>query len=240
MKYLLDNELAPLTFCWAFLKADRETVVAAVKQWREGYGRKLVITSARGSLRELLGNLNPLTTPRNRELFVTVNSSWTAFFDNDIGGGDVDTPTSYLTEKMNIHGVSLTCVPNTIRQTGKTANGVFGGVMMSVFLPGMNGGYNGTNRLRTVSTMNDGGRWCFEANGAVQPWERPECYNAKRKPDRFPPELLEEYCRHFGLDIFNPEFYGREATLITCDEPIFRSQGLNQWQAENGFGIEKG
>ena len=235
MKYLLNNELAPLTFCWAFLNADRETVVAAVKQWREGYGRKLVLTSARGSLKELLAHLNPLTVPRNRELFVTINSSWTAYFDNAIDAGDVAAPTSYLTEKMKIQGVSLTCAPNTYRQTKQAASGVFGGVMMQVYLPEANGGYNGTNSLRTISAINDGGRWCFGDYGAVQAWERPECYNAKRKPDRFPPELLEEYCRHFGLDIFNPEFYGKEATLITCDEPICGSQEINKWQKENGF-----
>ncbi len=232
MKYLLDNQLAPLTFSWAFLEAPLDVVVASVKQWREGYGRRLAISSHKGEVARLLLHLAPLANTRNRELFIGTNSGWTAYFDNDRNGGDVFTPASYLPKAFGMRGVAVSAAPNTMKSNRKDARGIYGGVRMSVYAT-RDIKYH--NCLRSIAALNDGGKWVFHADGEVQSWEEPGRYQAKRIADRFTPELLETYCRHFGLNIFEPAFYGPDAVLIASDEPVSMIQTLEERQREMGL-----
>jgi len=70
------------------------------------------------------------------------------------------------------------------------------------------------NYVRSIHVAHDGSRWDFGTSGTPQPFERPEAYTARRVRDRFTSEMLEEYCKALGIDVFNPEFYGPNAVLV--------------------------
>jgi hypothetical protein len=58
-------------------------------------------------------------------------------------------------------------------------------------------------------------RYHFEQFGAVQPWEEPEHYAARRRRDRLTPEMIERYCRALGIDdVFNPDYYSGPSVFI--------------------------
>jgi hypothetical protein len=54
---------------------------------------------------------------------------------------------------------------------------------------------------RTIAAANDGGRWVFEQTGEPYGFEHTEYYAARRKADRFPPDLLHEYLRELGVPL---------------------------------------
>jgi hypothetical protein len=62
--------------------------------------------------------------------------------------------------------------------------------------------------------MNDVDGWEFAAEGEVQPYEQTENYRKRRITDRFTAEMLESYCGALGLDLFNPDFYGKESLVV--------------------------
>ncbi len=76
------------------------------------------------------------------------------------------------------------------------------------------------NIERSVSVINDVGGWEFNSVGSVQGFEHVERYSARRIADRFTPEMLEEYGRALGLELFDEAFYGG-AGLITHAAPWF-------------------
>ena len=76
------------------------------------------------------------------------------------------------------------------------------------------------NIERSVSVINDVGGWEFNSVGSVQGFEQVERYSARRIADRFTPEMLEEYGRALGLELFDEAFYGG-AGLITHAAPWF-------------------
>jgi hypothetical protein len=76
------------------------------------------------------------------------------------------------------------------------------------------------NFERTVSVSFDGGRWRFDANGAVQPFEEVERYDRRRISDRLTPAMLENYCRSLGIDFAGEDFWGDRGCLIATTEPV--------------------
>ena len=62
-------------------------------------------------------------------------------------------------------------------------------------------------------------RWEFSANGEPLPFEETEQYQAKRIKDRLTFEMVERYCRHLGIELFDPEFYAGDAYIIHSYSP---------------------
>ena len=56
--------------------------------------------------------------------------------------------------------------------------------------------------------------------GEVQPFEQIDRYAARRVADRVTAELLEAYCRAFGIHLFDVDFYGG-ADVVTHARPWF-------------------
>lgn len=203
MKLLLNNELAPITFCWGFLQAPLETITESLTQWRLSLGKKMTCTSINDVLSKALLNLEPLSAPPHRELLFSTQSTWTAYFNNPIIGGDPFSSISYLAENMNCWGITIKCAPNM--------GNSYGAVGFTLFAPEKR---EWLNEERSILAMNDGGRWKFFTRGKELEFEQTEQYKQKRIADRFTSEMLEEYCAHFDIDLFNPEFYGTEGRLI--------------------------
>lgn len=73
------------------------------------------------------------------------------------------------------------------------------------------------NSERAVWLANDGGKWKFGTSGDVQSFEQTERYNEQRLIDRFTCGMLEDYCKAFGINLFEESFYGPECVLLTLD-----------------------
>ena len=80
-----------------------------------------------------------------------------------------------------------------------------------------------------VATYQDS-RWEFETWGERFPFEEIERYTAKRIKDRLTPDMISRYCSHFGIDLFNPDFYTGEACIL---ETYIHPDAERFWQYPN-------
>lgn len=208
MQLLLDDALAPVTSEIGFLEAQRDDVVEAFSRWMtdvlRARGIKLQERKIRAPLKETLLALEPLTSVEAlRYLFVPTRSKWVAYFDNGWRGTDAFGVISYLSELLGVRGVRVTAVENTIRTLDKETLGNYGALTLEVY--GSEG--DGLGITRSISLMNDGGRWAFELSGTPFPFEDLEKYKSKKLTERFSFEDLVSYTSHLGLQPFQEEFY---------------------------------
>lgn len=52
---------------------------------------------------------------------------------------------------------------------------------------------SGGHEVRGLACYNDGGRWVWHQQGEALPFEKLELYSKKRKKDRLPPDIVQEY-----------------------------------------------
>lgn len=211
MKALLDGRFAPLTLSWGFLRRPLRDVEEQLIRWRASHNRQLEALHLEGVLETALSALEPLTVPRTRELLVSTESEWTAYFDNGANGGDPVAAVAPLSRFLSCEGLAVSCRPHTMRGGDREERGLYGAVQFQLFAPE---NCEFLNYQRTIAATNDGGKWVFVARGEVQPFERLDRYHAKRIVDRFTAETLEEYCRALGIDLFRESFYGPSYRLL--------------------------
>ena len=140
-----------------------------------------------------------------------------ACFDNGAKGGNPSTIVGYLAEKLRCRGMACSSIPNTLTGADTAKPGTWGGVKFTLFAPERR---ELLNIERTISVNNDVGGWEFNTMGSAQGFEQIERYSARRIAERFTPEMLEEYGRALGLELFDDAFYGG-AGLITHAAPWF-------------------
>lgn len=111
----------------------------------------------------------------------------------------------HLSRSMGVQGVVVVCVAEgAVRGQAARQLQLFG-PLPTDFL----------NYVRTISVVQDGSRWRFDAHGVVQDFEEVEAYAARRVEDRLTPEMLQRYCRALGLEPFAPDFYAGPSRLVT-------------------------
>ena len=213
MRLLLGGRLAPITSTIGFLEASLDDAVGAFVDWERSVHEPLGISITRrvvaGGLEEVLSSLLPLTSVvRRRYLFVPTDSPWVAFFDNGHKGTDAFSVISYLAQSLGCRGMRVTAVPDTIEGEFKGARGEYGGVVWEVYGPRQTGFLN---YVRSISAINDGGKWSFSQNGTPFPFEDASRYSARSVKDRFTFELLEGYLSELGLSPFDEKFYMPDA-----------------------------
>ena len=199
---LLDGRYAPITDSMGFLEADFAAVVAADRRWREAHG-SYHGRPVQGPLPALLDSLLPLTGPLLRRLWVQTTGSWTAYFDNYVGGSDTFGPISYLSEKLECRGLAINCRVGTSRRGAATGFTLYGPEPTDWL-----------NVIRSVSAVEDMGRWKWTETGRLQGFEQPERYRERRVRDRLTPEMLAAYTANSGLLPFDDSFYGKRGQLI--------------------------
>ena len=217
MKTLLDEQLAPITFSWGFFELPLESVMNGLVTWRRGIYKDVATAPVQALLREALRMLEPLSSLPRRELLIATKSPWTAYFDNSLSGGDPFGPASYLAKTLGCRSLALTMVRNTVLNEGDEKPGMYGMVQLELFGPAET---EWLNYERAITAGNDGGKWVFRSSGTPLPFEKLETYRARRIQDRFTSEILEEYCAHLGLDIFNEDFYGPDGALVLVKDPL--------------------
>lgn len=203
---LLAGECSPTTDEVGFIElpvGDASGLV--IKRWKAEM--PIRVTHHTGALRSLLDKLLPLTSHQHvRNLFVQTTSRWTAYFSNGWRGTDSFAMISTLAEGR------CTGIKAAVDQ-----HPYAGGVIWDVYGPKPT---DWLNCVRSISaTQESPHRWEFRQSGEPFVFEEVGRYSARRIRDRFPPELLLEYLRHFDIDLFNAYFYCGPAVLIEIKTP---------------------
>ena len=210
MKYLLDNTLAPLTFEWGFIEAPLDAVSTAYRRWQRKILHRVRVTQFDLPLAHALKQLDPLDRGAQRVLFISTRSGWTACFDNGVRGGNPATFVGELAQQLKCRGVAVGCIPNTLSRGDAARPGTWGALKFMLFAAEKR---DFLNVERGVSIINDVGGWEFNSIGAVQVFEHVERYAARRIAERLTSEMIEDYCRALGLDLFEENFYGGPGVL---------------------------
>lgn len=201
---MITNLAPPVTFSVGFADSDVATCVSCYLAWR----RRLQLTGFRNKQRALVGDLKdslqrllPLSTPYNRYLFVATDSNWTAVFSNDKNGSGCPEHISRLAVELGSITIHAGHIPHTLSRDEKT--GYNGGTYI-----GINGPRDSAagSLVRSVSAIYESG-WGFDEWGKRLPFEQPDKYALRRKKDRFTPEMLDVYLRHYGIRLFDESFY---------------------------------
>jgi hypothetical protein len=212
VKLLLDERYAPITSEVGFFEADLERTVEEFLGWytslANGWGETLTRREVAGDLPSTLDTLPPLTGGDIRRfLFVPTASRWTALFNNLRTGTDVTGPLAVVGFRLGCRTLRVCAVPDSLgtkSEKQKDRRGRYGASIFELGAPAAN---NQNKTIRSICAMNDGGRWSFDIFGTPLPFEELEAYQARRKPERFPLELLDKYCRALGIRPFDEDFY---------------------------------
>lgn len=229
---LLDDECYPTTAEIGFIELHvAEAARIYPKLWKPEV--RVRATSQRGSLKDALYKLLPLTSvERRRRVFVQTASRWTAYFDNGWRGTDAYATMSSMAEHRCL-GMRVVADPPA-----------WGGVRRALDCPATiwdvygPEGAAGVNWVRSIAAIDEGGgQWTFNQGGEAFPFEDVTRYSARRIRDRFPVELLLEYLTHFDIDLFNADFYRGPAIMLeltspkhpqTTEYPTFEAARKNQ------------
>jgi hypothetical protein len=212
MKALLNNEFAPVTFSWGFVKAPFPVYSEAFVSWWKKLAIEFEITTLTEDLRNAFRTLEPLQSPQNRYLILETKSPWTAVFSNGLRTGDVAGAVGHLCKILDTFGLEVTCIPDRSRlERERKALRIYGAVAFTLSGPKET---DWLNRVRHVSAMNDGGKWVFDAEGEEQLYEQLNKYAERKIADRFRPEMLESYCSALQINLFDSNFYGPKGLLV--------------------------
>jgi len=217
MMTLLCDELAPVTFKIGFLQAPFETVCRAFLEWKGRHLGRIESKRVSQPFREVLAELEPLTTVPRRWLLLPTSGDWTAYFDNSATGPDPTASVGYLSSELKCRGVVAVCIPHTLDEECGRKLGVYGAVQFELFSPDKT---EFLNYDRTVSVAYDSGKWRFDANGKIQSFEENARYQSRRIRDRFTRGMLIRYCKSLGIVVDSPEFYRSPSLLISSGDPI--------------------
>lgn len=226
---LLGGEMAPITSEIGFLEAGCEEASRAFIEWQTPLQRDRGVTlkaeRVRGTLREVLLRLQPLTSVERRKfLFVPTVGGWTAYFDNGWRGADASSTISTLALQLGCRGLRAVSAPDTIQGTGREAKGRYGAVIFELYGP------NNTdflNYVRTVSIVNDGGSWSFDQSGEPLPFEDTRAFAHRRIQERFTPSMLDRYLHELGISAFDENHFRpvetEGAVLVEKSGPLARN-----------------
>lgn len=220
MQLLFNDKLAPITKEIGFIEASPQEATKAFLNWQrpliEPRDMRLSQRTISGSLESILKSLMPLTDLEAlRYLFIpTADPRWTAFFDNDWRGTNADT-VGMIAQHLQSRGLRVVAVPNTIQGHTKGSKGRYGAIILTVYGPTDNPVHNG---IRSISVVNDGGRWSFDQYGEPFPFEQTSKYSERYKKNRFTFEMLKDYLKEMSLFPFDEDFYipssNNEAILV--------------------------
>ena len=143
-----------------------------------------------------------------RKVIAPIAGGWSAQFDNNYRGTD-SSGVSVLCQKVGCRALRVTAVEHTLKKVGERQwVGKYGAMILQVFDAGVS--------RRTISAMNDGGRWDFYQSGEPFAFEDLRAYKNRRIRDRFTYEMMHRYLKELGVQPFDLGSY-------TCseDEPFY-------------------
>lgn len=200
----------PVTSDFGLIQAPLERLLAESEGWHQSIGTTYLRTEVTSSLDDALTSLLPLAESKMRRLFVATKSDWIACFQNGIQGSDPFPAMSYLARQMRVLAMRVCCTPE---------HETYPATAWEVYAPEALGGDTPLGYRRSIAAMDDGGRWIFEESGLRYPFEQVERYSVRRIRDRFTGEMLRDYLRHFGVELFTDEFL-----CVSASTPAVRLQ----------------
>ncbi|MDO5728422.1 MAG: hypothetical protein Q4P71_02205 [Actinomycetaceae bacterium] len=180
-----------------------------------------------GGLEENLSLLEPFDGLILRRYLVTqtVNPQWSMIIGNHAprGGGGPSKVRS-LAEISKCEGLSVDLVRPV--KNPETGYGCLAACIFKYYPPNVPVRISPPCFVHVSDQGNHRVQWHFEHSKEYFEFEDVEGYKARVKTDRFNPVKALEYCRHFGLDPFNEDFYTNEAYVVSArshskDKPIF-------------------
>lgn len=165
--------------------------------------------TVQGSLAEKLASLLPLGNDCRKELITGTRSGWAAYFKDryGVGAGDSTQP-GYMCQILQTRMLR-------VGFTKDIPNDQPGGAYFSVY-----DWRGGEEKVRYVYAHKES-RWEFREYGERFPFEETENYSAKKIRDRLTLPMMERYCRHFGIELLDPDFYVGEGYLVQNPRPIW-------------------
>lgn len=155
-----------------------------------------------GALDQKLESLLPLVAGyENKRLLSATRSRWTAYFINGYPFGDVHTEPSWLAEHEHARSLSVILVEDVPRSIPGSVQFVWRDA-------------TGAEPAHRIIEAHKESRWEFRAYGEPLPFEELERYQAKKIRDRLTIDMVERYCRHLGIELFDPDFYFGDAYII--------------------------
>lgn len=214
----------PVTHDFGLIRGPLESVLSELQGWHCTFGTQYTRTEIRSSLEDALQSLLPLAQSKMRRLFVATHSDWVACFQNGIRGSDPFPAMSYLAQKMD-----------TLAMRVCSTEGDAPATTWEVYAPATLGGIEPLGYRRSISAAkDDSGGWVFHESGERYPFERVERYSARRKQDRFTRDMLRDYTRNFGVELFSDAFLRVDAAL-----PAVRLQQTTNVRAAPEFTREQ-
>jgi hypothetical protein len=195
---------APVTEVVAFIEAPVDKIELRMREHvnevGSGYNWHWPKTPTPGPLAAILER-HPPTRLGPKELLIGTKSPWTAYFVlkemPDMSVAD------YYAKALNARIVIIVFIePNRY-----TPHGSFQFVYQA-FSP------SGQPTNRSVSVHQETKVWEFKQWGDPLPFEEIGAYSAKLKRDRLNIDMIERYCRHLGIELFDPEFYCGPAFIV--------------------------
>lgn len=171
-----------------------------------------------GDLGNKLNALLPLTSVRStKNLVSATKSNWATYIPNGYRGGDVHSAPSYLAGKLKIRTLTVILVEDV--------PGEQPGSVQFVLRDGRQATEKETRHgimyecpTRSVVAHKES-RWEFSEYGEPLPFEEVGQYQAKKIKDRLTFEMVERYCGHLGIELFDPDFYTGAAYIIHSYPP---------------------
>jgi hypothetical protein len=172
-----------------------------------------------GSLADKLDLLLPLTSVVDTKTLVSeMKSNWAAYIPNGHRGGDVNTEPSFLSGTLKIRTLSIVLVTDVPNQQPGSAQFVLSDGRHSVAVETRHGVMY-RSPTRSIAAHKES-RWEFSEDGERLPFEETEKYEAKKIKDRLTFEMIERYCGHLGIELFDPDFYAGNGYVIqSCPPP---------------------
>ena len=210
------HRYAPTTNLMAFLEVPYDKLVDCIAQWerkRDKY-REVPIQKIEigGTWEQRLNSLLPLTLHSPKAMISETQSRWCGYVDNGMQGTDLNSDPYFLCQELGIREISVVMVRDIPKiEPGSTQFNYYDGTRAEKVVSATGWHYKVPGRSVLAHRES---RWEFEEWGEPFPFEELEQYQARRIKDRLTPEMVERYCSHFGIDLFNPDFYSGRACIF--------------------------
>ena len=205
---------APVTTSFSIVFASFDEVRDHWLAWhRRGwtpYGFNIPDQRFNHALDTKLDALLPLD--RKARLITETRDGRIAIFSNHLNGGDGSTDADYLATHYKRQRVRVVMAEDRPKM-GSLGSTQFGWADWGTKIDHWVG-----HAFRYVGATKES-RWVWDDGGEPFVWEEVEAYKEKRIRDRLTPEMVERYCAHLGIDLFDPDYYSGRAMIVRLNPP---------------------
>ncbi|WP_153799733.1 hypothetical protein [Foetidibacter luteolus] len=229
MRFIYDGNIYPLMEKVAFVKINATYFKDEYLKWRDEqnyYSTKFDVKRVGGTLQDAVMSLLPFNSEK-KVIIIPTNSNWVAYIDNN---EDAQTEKAVvIAKRLKVECIDVCAFINSF---GTKAND-WGGGWIQIF------DSLGSLVRRVELTWQE--KWEFEQYGMPQEFENLQMYKQKFQRDRFTPEMLDAYCKYFGIDFFNEAFYfpeGVEGYLISdIPKEVYQRKTVTLNEARKFYGL---